>query len=112
MDANAVAEAFAPDGESNDPVGTPPHTGREAIREFMQGTMLQTERLATTPEKLFIAGDSAAFTWTVQLTLKNGRSVTFEGIDVIRVNDEGKIQRLDAYWDPAPVLAILQDSTG
>jgi uncharacterized protein (TIGR02246 family) len=111
MDASAVAEAFAPDGESNDPVGTRPHKGRDAIREFIQGTMLHTERVASTPDQLFIAGDSAAFKWTVQLTLKNGRSVTFEGIDVLQVNPEGKIQTLNAYWDPAPVLAILQDST-
>jgi steroid Delta-isomerase len=110
MDANAVAEAFAPDGESNDPVGTPPHKGRGAIRQFIQETMVHTERVVSTPDQLFIAGDSAAFKWSVQLTLKNGRSVTFEGIDVIQVNDQGKIQRLDAYWDPAPVLATLQGS--
>jgi len=108
MDANAVADAFAPDGVSNDPVGTPPHEGRTAIRQFMEAMVTEAQSVTTTPDQIFIAGDSAAFKWTVQLTTKHSRSVTFEGIDVIQVNDDGKIQSLHAYWDPAPVLAVLQ----
>jgi steroid delta-isomerase len=108
MDANAVADACAPDGVSNDPAGTPPLEGRTAIRQFMEGTVTEARSVTTTPDQILIAGDSAAFKWTVQLTTKNGRSVTFEGIDVIQVNDDGKIQSLHAYWDPAPVLAVLQ----
>ena len=108
MDANAVAEAFAPDGVSNDPVGTPPHKGRDAIRQFMQGVIAESERVESTADDVFIAGDSAAVKWTVQLTAKRGQSVTFEGIDVIQVNGQGKIQTLSAYWDPAPVLAVLR----
>ena len=108
MDANAVADAFAPDGVSNDPVGMPPHEGRTAIRQFMEGMVTEAQSVTTTPDQIFIAGDSAAFKWTVQLRTKHGRSVRFEGIDVIQVNDAGKIQSLHAYWDPAPVLAVLQ----
>src|SRR5205823_5170776 len=77
MDANAVAEAFAPDGVSNDPVGTPPHVGRDAIRQFMHGVIAESQRVESTADDVFIAGDSAAVKWTVQLTAKNGQSVTF-----------------------------------
>jgi steroid Delta-isomerase len=108
LDADAVAEAFAPDGVSNDPVGTPAHAGRDAIRQFMQWIFTKTETATVTSRKVFVAGDSAAFDWTVQLTTKQGQSVTFEGIDVIQVNDDGKIQTLHAYWDPTPVLAVFR----
>ena len=108
MDANAVAEAFAQDGVSNDPVGMPPHAGRDAIRQFMEGVLTATERITITPEQIYIAGDNAAFKWTGQLTTKLGQSVTFDGIDVMHVNDDGKIEALHAYWDPAPGLAVLQ----
>jgi steroid delta-isomerase len=108
MDADAFANAFAPDGVSNDPVGTPPHEGREAIREFLQGILAACERLSLTPDHIFVAGDNAALKWTGQLTSKGGQSVTFEGIDVVQVNDDGKIQTLHAYWDPAPVMAVLR----
>lgn len=108
MDADAFADAFAPDGVSNDPVGTPAHEGRDAIRKFLQGILHACERVSLTPDQMFVAGDNAALKWTGQLTVKNGQSVTFEGIDVIQVNDQGKIQTLHAYWDPAPVMAVLQ----
>jgi steroid Delta-isomerase len=108
MDVNAVGDAFAPDGVSHDPVGTPPHEGRDAIREFMQRRLGATERLAFTVEQIFVAGDSAAVKWTAQLTSKNGRSAGVEGIDVIHVNEHGKTQALHAYWDPTPVLSVLE----
>jgi len=108
MDANAFADAFAPDGVSNDPVGTPAHKGHDAIRSFLQGILDASDTVSLNPDHVFVAGDSAALKWTGQLTAKNGRSVTFEGIDVIQVNDQGKIQTLYAYWDPAPVMAVMQ----
>jgi len=97
MDADAFANAFAPDGVSNDPVGTPAHEGRDAIRRFLQGILAASDRVSLTANQVFVAGDNAALKWTGQLTSKSGRSVTFEGIDVIQVNDQGKIQTLHAY---------------
>jgi steroid Delta-isomerase len=111
MNADAFADAFAPDGVSNDPVGTPAHEGRAAIREALQGVLDACERVSLTPDQVFVAGNNAALKWTGQLTAKGGASITFEGIDVIQVNDEGKIQTLNAYWDLAPVMAVLAGST-
>jgi steroid delta-isomerase len=73
----------------------------------MQGMLTATERITVTPDQISIAGDSAAFKWTVQLTTKRGQSAKFDGIDVVQLNDGGEIQTLHAYWDPAPVLAVL-----
>ncbi len=112
MDANAVAEAFATDGVSNDPVGSPPHEGRDAIRQFIQGATAAIERIESTADNVFIAGDGAAFKWSMHLTGKRGQSVTVEGIDVIQVDEQGKIQALHAYWDPAPLLAVLGGQAG
>jgi uncharacterized protein (TIGR02246 family) len=108
LDANAVAELFATDGVSIDPVGSPPHEGREAIRQFIQGATGALERIEPTADNVFIAGDGAAFKWSMRVTSKRGQSVTIEGIDVIRVNEQGQIQTLHAYWDPAPLLAVLE----
>jgi len=38
-----------------------------------------------------------------------GGAVSFEGIDVMMVDDDGKTQTLRAYWDSAPVVAVLQE---
>jgi predicted ester cyclase len=39
---------------------------------------------------------------------KNGRSVFYEGIGVFEINQEGKIQTMWGYWNPAAMMAQLQ----
>ena len=41
-------------------------------------------------------------------TGKNGRQVTFEGIDVFEINQEGTIETMWGYWNPAALMAQLQ----
>jgi len=108
MDANGFADTFAPNGLTHDPLGTPPQEGRDAIRQFLQGILAGCEPFGLAEDHVFIAGNCAAVKWTGQLTAKNGRSLTFEGIDVLEVNDQGEVQTVRAFWDPAPVLAVLQ----
>jgi steroid Delta-isomerase len=108
MAPNGFADAFAPNGVTHDPVGTPPHMGRDAIRQFLQGILDGCVQFGLSEDHVFIAGNSAAIKWSGHLTAKNGRSIAFEGVDVLEVNDEGKIQMVRAYLDPAPVLAVLQ----
>jgi steroid Delta-isomerase len=54
-----------------------------------------------------IVGNEVAIKWTADGVGKNGRSVTFEGIDLWTLNDVGEIQSLRAYWNPEPVVAQL-----
>ena len=108
MDAEAFVRAFAPDAVSHDPVGAPPHQGQEAIRQFITGVMSGFESVGLTERNVFISGNSAAVMWTGRGRTKSGRDIKFEGIDVIEGNEEGKIQTLQAFWDPAPVMAALQ----
>jgi len=56
---------------------------------------------------VFIAGNGAAVKWTGKGTSTSGHEVRFEGIDVIEVNEEGKIQTVHAYWNPAEMIAQL-----
>jgi steroid Delta-isomerase len=110
MDADAFADSFARDGVTHDPVGTPPSVGHAAIRQFIAGIFGLFETVGLTEEHVFVAGNGAAVKWMGRGRGKNGAEVTFEGIDVLEVNGEGKIQMVRAYWDPAPVLARVQGS--
>ena len=107
MDAEAFANSFAEDGTTHDPVGTPAITGREALREFLQSICKNFKSVGLTEDSVFVAGKGAAVKWTGKGTSANGREVRFEGIDVIEVNDEGKIQTVHAYWNPAEMIAQL-----
>ena len=107
MDVDAFVAMFAADGISHDPVGAPPHVGHAAIRQFAEGIFGLFETVGLTEDQVFVGGNGAAVKWTGRGRGKNGAAVTFEGVDVIELNDAGTIQLMRAYWDPAPVLAKI-----
>jgi len=107
MDADAFANTFAEDGTTFDPVGTPGITGRAGIREFLQNICKSFKTVGLTEDYVFVAGNGAAVKWTGQGTSASGKEVKFEGVDVIEVNEDGKIQTVHAYWNPAEMIAQL-----
>jgi steroid delta-isomerase len=107
MDAEAFANSFAEDGTTYDPVGTPGVTGRDGLREFFESICKNFKHVGLTEDHVFVAGNGAAVKWTGKGTSNNGREVRFEGIDVIEVNEQGKIQTVHAYWNPAEMIAQL-----
>jgi len=107
MDADAIANTFAEDGTTYDPVGSEGVTGREAIREFFSSILKNFKSVALNEDSIFVAGDGAAVKWTGKGTSANGRNVNFEGIDVFEVDADGKIRTVRAYWNPAEMIAQL-----
>ncbi|MDQ6662863.1 MAG: nuclear transport factor 2 family protein [Acidobacteriota bacterium] len=107
MDADRWVNTFASDAVSHDPVGVPPHHGHAALRQFLTGVLSLFQTVGLTEEHIFIAGNSAAVKWNGQGVGRNGRAVTFEGIDVIDCDAEGKIATVRAFWDPGPVIAAV-----
>lgn len=108
MDTERWVATFAEDAVSHDPVGAPPHHGHAALRQFLNGVLSGFETIGLHEEKVFLNGQSAAVQWTGRGTGKNGRPITFEGIDVIDCNEDGKIVLVRAFWDPGPIMAALQ----
>src|SRR5262245_36572225 len=92
MDAEAFANTFAEDGTTNDPVGTPPITGRTAIREFLESICKNFKSVGLTEDAVFVAGNGGAVKWTGKGTSNTGKEVNFEGIDVFEINEDGKIR--------------------
>jgi steroid Delta-isomerase len=107
MNVDQWVRTFDEDAVSEDPVGAPPLQGHDELRQFFLGLTDKFHRVGLTEDTIFVAGDGAAVKWTGYGVGKNGREVTFEGIDVFQMNEQGKIVRLRAYWDPTPVMAKL-----
>jgi steroid delta-isomerase len=107
MDEKAWVNTFAEDAVSYDPVNAPAIVGHQKLAEFFQSVTAAFKEVGLTEDQVFIAGNSAAVKWTGRGISKQGRKVHFEGIDVIEVNDAGKIQTLRAYWNPAEMMAQL-----
>ena len=94
----ALVELFAPDGVWHDPVGAPPHEGREAIGAFWDTAHSMAEKIVLEPKDIVVCGAEAAMVFTINAHV--GDSVMkFDAVDTFVVDDEGKITLLKAYWD-------------
>ena len=108
MDAEAWLKTMAPEIRSYDPVGTPPTQGLDAMRKYFAGITGLCKKIGMTEQSIFVCGNQAAVKWTGQAIGQNGRSVSFEGIDVFCLNPAGCISEILAYWDPQVLLRELQ----
>jgi steroid Delta-isomerase len=108
MDVEAWLANFAEDAVSEDPVGGNLLVGHHAMRQFFLSITSLFEQVGLTEDFVHIVGKEAAVKFTGKGVGKNGKAVTFEGIDVFEFNDAGLIQSLKAYWNPAAAIADLQ----
>ena len=97
MDPDAWAACFAEQGTSYEPGSPTPLQGHAALRQFLAGVLGAFEKITMTQDHVFLSGNRVAVKFTGRGTGKNGRAVVFEGIDVFEINQEGKIQTIDAY---------------
>jgi steroid delta-isomerase len=97
-DADAVAALFAEDAIVEDPIGTPPHRGRAAIREFYANSMKTGAKLKL-DAPVRGGANYAAFCFTVTLNFAGGDK-KIEVIDTFAFNDEGKVTEMRAFWGP------------
>lgn len=93
-----VAALFAEGATVEDPVGTPPHVGKEAILAFYAASMQTGARLKL-DGPVRICGPYAAFAFTVHLHWE-GRDQRVEVIDTFRFDDDGKVIEMRAYFGP------------
>ena len=106
LNCDAWLNTFAADAVSYEP-GNPPLAGHDALRAFFNGVAGGFETIEMKPDQIFAVGNEAGVKWSARGLGKTGREATFEGVDVFTVNEEGKIQTLKAYWDPAAMMSKL-----
>jgi steroid Delta-isomerase len=112
LDEDAFVASFAPDGVSYDPVGAEPSAGEEGLRRFFAGITRTFRRMELTPDDTFHAGGRVAVRWTGRGESHEGVEVEYAGIDVFEIDDDGRITRLWAYWDPRQLFAQLRPARG
>lgn len=93
-DPAAVRDLFAEDATVEDPVGTPPHVGHEAIRTFYARSMQTGARLKL-EGPVRTVGNSAAFPFSVHLMLEN-RPARIDVIDLFTFESDGKVTSMQA----------------
>ncbi len=109
---------FAEDAVVQDPVGVSPldptglgHRGIEAIGKFWD-TAIAFGELEMNLRESHPCGDECANVATLTKKLSDTVSITTDLVIVYRVNEQGKIVSLKAYWEYAKVDAQLKKAFG
>ncbi len=102
-DAAAVSALYADDATVEDPVGTEPKRGREAIDAFYAGAMKTGAQLELVAPIRGSQGNSAAMAFDVVL---GGGKMRIHVIDVMTFNEEGKFTSMRAFWGPSDMENI------
>ena len=106
-DIEAWMATFSADASSHDPVGTPPHIGHPALRQFFVNVSAAFKSLEIAAEDVMVCGSRGAAKWRATGVGQNGRTVKFTGIDVFEMDAAGKIKTLWGFWDPSAMFAEL-----
>ena len=109
FDVQRVVNNFASDAVLEDPVGTPPIQGTQAIAAYLETfpTLFSQMKLYSLDVK--VRGQEAAVQWRIRFTTKTGNVFFLEGIGFFKFDQSGKIQSEREFFDLAYFLAQLQD---
>ncbi|MFE9574980.1 nuclear transport factor 2 family protein [Nocardia sp. NPDC006044] len=104
-DKDAWLAMFAADAIVEDPVGPSDfdpegkgHRGRDAISAFWDNAIAPNESIEFLFEDSFACGNEVAYTGKVR-SQNSGQVLDAEGVFVYRVDEEGKILAVRAFWE-------------
>lgn len=108
FDVQRVVNHFAADAVLEDPVGTPPMQGTQAIAAYLASFPTLFNQMKLYSLDIKTGGQEAAVKWRLRFTTKTGHVFFLEGIGFFTFNEEGKIQTEKEFFDLAYFLAQLQ----
>ncbi|WP_239482042.1 steroid Delta-isomerase [Pseudomonas insulae] len=98
-DIDGILALYAADAVVEDPVGTPPLVGSEAIARFYRDGLGRSSARAELTGPVRVAGNrSAAMPFRVDLDW-GGQPCSIHVIDVMEFDADGRIRSMKAYWD-------------
>ena len=108
FDVPRVINNFAADAVLEDPVGTPPMQGTQAITAYLESFPTIFNQLKLYSLDIKVRGQEAAVTWRIRFTTKSGHVFFLEGIGFFKLNGDGKIELEREFFDLDYFLAQLQ----
>lgn len=108
FDAPRVLQHFASDAVLEDPVGTPPMQGTQAIAAYLATfpTLFNEMKLYSLDIK--VGGQEAGVKWRIRFRTRSNHVFFLEGIGHFKFNQQGKIQSEKEFFDLEYFLEQLQ----
>lgn len=101
FDAQGTTDCFAPDGTIEDSVGTTPIQGTQAILAYQQSFSTVLNEMKFQSVDITVGGQEAAIKWKMRFKTRTGNVFFLEGLGIIKVNEDGKIQSDRNFFDLA-----------
>lgn len=108
FDAHGVVSHFASDAVVEDPVGTPPIQGTQAITAYLQTFPTLFSKIKLSSLDVTVCGQEVAVKWRLRFKTHTGNTFFLDGIGIFKFNQQGKIQSEREFFDLAYFLAQLQ----
>ena len=108
MDQDQFVSCFTPEAELHDPYGGRPFVGSDGLSKWFAGFLDTWERFSISAEVPFTCKENTAVKWTARGEAKSRKVAEFSGINLFTVNMDGKIERMDGYWDAPAMLAQIR----
>jgi steroid Delta-isomerase len=104
-DKDAWLAVFADDAIVEDPIGPSAfdpegkgHRGRDAISAFWDNAIASTDNIEFNFHETYQCGNEEANVGNIVITM-GGHQITAEGVFTYKVNDEGQLVALRAFWE-------------
>jgi len=94
----------------HEPAGSLPAEGHAGAGEAWKVLTAPFKTLTFERVKSFFSGSGIAVLWHCRALGVNGKSALADGITVFEVDDEGLIETVVSYWDPAALLIALAEA--
>jgi ketosteroid isomerase-like protein len=114
-DRQGWLDLFADDGCVEDPVGRSPldeegegHRGKAAIGAFWDKTIALMEGIEFDLIASYAAGDEVANVATITTHMPGDMVGRTDGVFVYRVDDEGRLTNLRAFWEFDAMIATIR----
>lgn len=96
-DKDRFLSVLAADVVQEEPAGSAPNTGVDALARFWDGLWSTVDSIEFESRELYVVGNDAALVFTIVQHPKAGGRVTIDGVDTFRVDDDGRIAHVRGF---------------
>jgi steroid Delta-isomerase len=108
FDVQRVVNNFAADAVLEDPAGTPPMVGTQAITAYLETFPTLFNQMKLYSLDIKVRGQEAAVSWRIRFITKTGNVFFLEGVGFFKLNQQGKIELEREFFDLAYFVEQLQ----
>jgi steroid delta-isomerase len=96
-DRDRFLAVLAPDIVQEEPAGSAPNQGVDALARFWEGLWSNLDSIEFQSREVYVVNDEAALVFTIVQHPKAGGQVTIDGVDTFRVDEQGRIAHIRGF---------------